>query len=202
MPIKPIGACIADIASARKPASGPSATAAIRMIGNWMEALLAKSEQPQLDILAAIDKVEIADVVVRLIYQLSPDRVELISTATLHEALSTAHHYTIQAELISQLSQPRLPELGCSVGDPMVALSTYLDNRPDLQDIATAMIAAANELLSGDNLGVASNRVLLDLESSLDAIDLSPSVELSSPLDNSSPKQTKSKNTNGQLTLL
>ena len=168
---------------------------------------VSKSEQPQLDILAAIDKVEIADVVVRLIYQLSPDRVELISTATLHEALSTAHHYTIQAELISQLSQPRLPELGCSVGDPMVALSTYLDNRPDLQDIATAMIAAANELLSGDNLGVASNRVLLDPESSPDAIDISPSVEHSSPLDHSdldksSPRQTKSKNADGQLTLL
>ena len=103
---------------------------------------------------------------VRLIYQLSPDRVELVNTAALHEALSTAHHYTIQAELISQLSRPRLPELGCSVGDPMVALSTYLDNRPDLESIAKAMIAAANELLAGDRMS--ADLVLLDIESTTD----------------------------------
>ena len=85
----------------------------------------------------------------------------------IHAALSTAHHYTIQAELISQLSRPRLPELGCSVGDPLTALATYLDNRPDLQEIATAMIAAANELLAGDRELTAEidRRVILDLES-------------------------------------
>ncbi|WP_310418357.1 exonuclease subunit SbcD, partial [Chamaesiphon sp. OTE_8_metabat_110] len=153
---------------------------------------VSSSEQPQLDILAAIAKVDILDVVVRLIYQLNPQQVELISTSGIHEALSTAHHYTIQAELISQLSQPRLPELGCSVGDPMVALSTYLDNRPDLKDIATAMIAAANELLSDDNLGGrSSNRVLLDLESAADALDLE-----------SATSKSKSSVTDGQLTLL
>jgi DNA repair protein SbcD/Mre11 len=136
---------------------------------------VSKSETPQADILAAIAKVDITDVVVRLIYQLSPDRVELVNTARLHEALSTAHHYTIQAELISQLTKPRLPELGCSVGDPMFALSTYLENRPDLKDIATAMIAAAEELMSGDeHIDTFPKRhsqgVLLDLESSSDSI--------------------------------
>ncbi len=131
---------------------------------------VSESEQPQLDIEKAIAKVEINDVVVRLIYQLSPDRVELVNTAALHEALSSAHHYTIQAELISQLSRPRLPELGCSVGDPMVALSTYLENRPDLESIAKAMIAAANELLAGDRLSAdfTADLVLLDIESSTD----------------------------------
>jgi DNA repair protein SbcD/Mre11 len=106
--------------------------------------------------------------------------------------LSSAHHYTIQAELISQLSRPRLPELGCSVGDPLVALSTYLENRPDLQDIATAMIAAANELLAGDRLSATdlNDSVLLDLESSTDA-DLAASSQ-----------RTKSKQIEGQLTLL
>jgi DNA repair protein SbcD/Mre11 len=131
---------------------------------------VSESEQPQADIEKEIAKVEIKDVVVRLIYQLSPDRVELVNTAALHEALSSAHHYTIQAELISQLSRPRLPELGCSVGDPMVALSTYLENRPDLESIAKAMIAAANELLAGDRLSadLAADLVLLDVESSTD----------------------------------
>jgi DNA repair protein SbcD/Mre11 len=131
---------------------------------------VSESEYPQSDIEKAIAKVEIADVVVRLIYQLSPDRVELVNTAALHEALSMAHHYTIQAELISQLSRPRLPELGCSVGDPMVALSTYLENRPDLESIAKAMIAAANELLAGDKFSGShsDDLVVLDLESSTD----------------------------------
>lgn len=157
---------------------------------------VSKSQDPQAEILAAIAKVEIADVVVRLIYQLSPDRVELINTAAIHEALSTAHHYTIQAELISQLSKPRLPELGCSVGDPMVALSTYLDHRPDLQDIASAMIAAAAELMSGDGRGsVYSDRVLLDLESSADPSAVHPPQP---DLDRVATQETAQ----GQLTLL
>jgi DNA repair protein SbcD/Mre11 len=152
---------------------------------------VSKSAQPQADILAAIAKENIADVVVRLIYQLSPDRVEQISNAVIHEALSAAHHYTIQAELISQLSQPRLPELGCSVGDPTIALSLYLDNRPDLKDIAPAMIAAANELLNEDSGGSRSrNRVLLDLESAPAATDVYPTVMQTAPT------------TDGQLTLL
>jgi DNA repair protein SbcD/Mre11 len=153
---------------------------------------VSESDQPQSDLEKAIAKVDINDVVVRLIYQLSPDRVELVNTAALHQALSSAHHYTIQAELISQLSRPRLPELGCSVGDPMVALSTYLENRPDLQDIATAMIAAANELLAGDRVSAhLEDLVLLDLESSTDA-----EVELTSN------QKTKSKQVKEQLTLL
>ncbi len=157
---------------------------------------VSKSEQPQSEILAAIAKVDINDVVVRLIYQLSPDRVELVNTAGLHEALSTAHHYTIQAELISQLSKPRLPELGCSVGDPMVALSTYLDNRPDLKDIATAMLAAAEELMSGDgHANSYADRVLLDLESSPNSLAIHPAKP---EVDRSSIEATA----DGQLTLL
>jgi DNA repair protein SbcD/Mre11 len=155
---------------------------------------VSKSEEPQTDILQAIDKVDIDDVVVRLIYQLSPDRVELINTAAIHAALSSAHHYTIQAELISQLSKPRLPELGCSVGDPMVALSTYLDNRPDLQDIATAMIAAAEALMSDDKSAFADafpdklrQGVFLDPESS-------PGISTDRSLANAAIE--------GQLTLL
>ena len=160
---------------------------------------VSKSETPQEDILAAISKVDITDVVVRLMYQLSPDRVELVNTARLHEALSTAHHYTIQAELISQLTKPRLPELGCSVGDPMVALSTYLDNRPDLKEIASAMIAAAEELMSGDGHTDTlperqSQGVLLDLESSTDSV-IQPTKL---PQDRSALKSKA----DGQLTLL
>ncbi len=165
---------------------------------------VSQSEQPQAEILAAIAKVDIDDVVVRLIYQLSPDRIERVNTADIHAALSTAHHYTIQAESISQLTKPRLPELGCSVGDPLVALSTYLDNRPDLKEIATAMIAAAEELMSGDGRvnsngdvlwGRHSQGVLLDLESAADLVTIDPVK----PSLNRSPVNGKA---DGQLTLL
>jgi DNA repair protein SbcD/Mre11 len=127
---------------------------------------VSEREDPQIAILQAIAKIDIVDVVVRLIYQFDSTQVELINTSAIHDALSLAHHYTIQAESISQLSQPRLPELGCSVGDPMNALSTYLDNRPDLKDIAAAMIAAADRLLSESaQLPLFGEQMSIDLES-------------------------------------
>jgi DNA repair protein SbcD/Mre11 len=126
---------------------------------------VSKLESPQTAILQAINKAEIADVVVRLIYQLESSQVELIDTPAIHEALSLAHHYTIQPESISQLTRPRVPELGCSGGDPMTALSTYLDNRPDLKDIATAMIAAADRLLAqSDRPPIFSEQMSIELE--------------------------------------
>jgi DNA repair protein SbcD/Mre11 len=127
---------------------------------------VSEREDPQVAILQAIAKIDITDAVIRLIYQFDSTQVELINTPAIHEALSLAHHYTIQAESISQLSQPRLPELGCSVGNPMDALSTYLDNRPDLKDIATAMIAAADRLLSeSTQLPLFGEQMSIDLES-------------------------------------
>jgi DNA repair protein SbcD/Mre11 len=110
------------------------------------------AEDPQSVILKAIQKAELADAVVRLIYQIMPPQTELISTPQLHELLSIAHSYTIQAELVSQLSQPRLPELGCSASSPIDALTTYLDNRPDLVAISADMLAAAQNLLAKDDI--------------------------------------------------
>jgi exonuclease SbcD len=165
---------------------------------------VSKSEQPQAEILKAIEQVEIEDVVVRLIYQLSPDRVELINTAAIHQALSTSHHYTIQAELSSQLSKPRLPELGCTVGNPIDALSTYLDHRPDLKDIATEMIAAAEELMFEDKRSSAHrDRVLLEPESSTDAISVHPTQLVGkASLKENREQMATTETTNGQLTLL
>jgi DNA repair protein SbcD/Mre11 len=165
---------------------------------------VSKSEQPQAEILKAIERVEIEDVVVRLIYQLSPDRVELINTAAIHQALSSSHHYTIQAELSSQLSKPRLPELGCTVGNPIDALSTYLDHRPDLKDIATEMIAAAEELMFEDKRSSAHrDRVLLEPESSTDAISVHPTQLVGkASLKENREQIATTETTNGQLTLL
>ena len=107
--------------------------------------------EPQEKILKAIAKKNIDDAVVRLIYKLRSDQLDQIDTTLLHRTLSTAHTYTIQPELISQLARPRIPELGASSSiDPMEALKTYLNNREDLKDISASMLEAAQKLMSAE----------------------------------------------------
>ena len=110
---------------------------------------IANAADPQAVLLKAIEKKNIQDAVVRLIYKLRSDQIDLIDSATIHQALSPAHNYTIQPELVSQLARPRVPELGTSNSiDPLEALKTYLDNRSDLKDIANGMLEAAQQLLA------------------------------------------------------
>lgn len=111
----------------------------------------SKAKDPQAAIVKAIAKQEIEDAVVRLIYKIRSEQLDLIDTSALHEALSSTHTYTIHPELVSQLARPRVPELTASSSiDPMDALKTYLNNREDLQDIADLMMDAAQRLLAGD----------------------------------------------------
>ena len=112
---------------------------------------LSKQDDPQKVLLKGIAKYDIQDNVVRLIYKLKSEQLDLIDNSSLHQALSIAHTYTIQAELVSQLAKPRIPELSASSSiDPMSALKTYLNNREDLQEIMPSMLAAAENLLTDD----------------------------------------------------
>ena len=112
---------------------------------------LSGAADPQAVLHKAIEKKDIQDAVVRLIYKLRSEQLDQIDTASLHRALSHAHSYTIQPELLSQLARPRLPELQASSSiDPMQALKTYLDNREDLKDIAGPMLEAAHKLFSNE----------------------------------------------------
>lgn len=114
---------------------------------------LSKQEDPQTALLKGIAKYDIQDNVVRLIYKLRPEQLDLIDNSSLHNALSVAHSYTIQPELISQLAKPRIPELNASSSiDPMEALKTYLNNREDLKEIAPFMLEAAQNLLTDDEV--------------------------------------------------
>jgi exonuclease SbcD len=116
-----------------------------------IEVDVSKAEDPQAVLMKAIAKHDIQDAVVRLIYKLRSEQMDLIDTASLHRALNLAHTYTIQAELLSQLARPRIPELSASSSiDPMEALKTYLHNREDLKDIAASMLEAAHKLLADD----------------------------------------------------
>jgi exonuclease SbcD len=122
---------------------------------------------------------------VRLIYKLRSEQLDEIETASIHQALSEAHTYSIQAELVSQLARPRLPELGSSASiDPMEALQTYLDNREDLKDISRYMVEAAQRLLAAEEEAWSN---------SLDAED---------DIDKSSKKQFQTSNKSSQLRLL
>jgi exonuclease SbcD len=116
-----------------------------------IEVDLSKHEDPQAALLKASAKFAIQDNVVRLIYKLRSDQLDLIDNSSLHNAFKSAHTYTIQAELVSQLAKPRIPELSTSTSiDPMSALKTYLNNREDLKDIAPSMLEAAQNLLTDD----------------------------------------------------
>lgn len=112
---------------------------------------LSKQDDPQKALLKGITKYDIQDNVVRLIYKLRSEQLDLIDNSSLHQALSIAHTYTIQAELVSQLAKPRIPELTASSSiDPMSALQTYLNNREDLKEIMPSMLEAAQNLLTDD----------------------------------------------------
>ncbi|MEB3310697.1 MAG: exonuclease subunit SbcD [Snowella sp.] len=112
---------------------------------------VSEKDDPQAAILKAIAKKEIKDAVVRLIYKIRSEQLDLINTNAIHEALTTAHTYTIRPELVSQLARPRLPELGVGSSlDPIEALKTYLDNRLDLKDLVPDLLQAAQQLLHGE----------------------------------------------------
>lgn len=112
---------------------------------------VSQAEDPQSEILQVIRQKKIQDAVVRLIYKLRSDQLELVNTVTLQQVLSEAHSYTIYPQLVSQLARPRVPELGVGMTlDPMEALKTYLENRDDLKEIATDMMEAAQCLIAGD----------------------------------------------------
>ncbi len=146
---------------------------------------ISSSDDAQATLLKAISKKDIKDAVVRLIYKLRSEQLDEIETASIHQALSEAHTYSIQAELVSQLARPRLPELGSSASiDPMEALKTYLDNREDLKDISGYMLEAAQRLLAAEEEAWSN---------SLDAED---------DIDKSSKKQLQTSNKSSQLRLL
>jgi exonuclease SbcD len=117
-----------------------------------IEVDVSEAADPQAALLKAIKKKDIKETVVRLIYKLRSEQLDLIDNTAIHQSLSDAHSYTIRPELISQLARPRLPELGVgSSMNPMDALKTYLENREDLKDITTEMMEAAHRLLAGDD---------------------------------------------------
>ena len=119
-----------------------------------LEIDLTEKEDPQAALIEAVQKKELSEMVVRLAYKLRADQVEMVDNNVVAEALERAHSYSIQPQLVSQLSRPRLPELGVDSSlAPMSALRSYLDNREDLSAIAPDILEAAQGLLNEDPCG-------------------------------------------------
>lgn len=116
-----------------------------------IEVNLSEAADPQAALLKAIAKKEIKDAVVRLIYKIRKEQLDGIDNAALHRALSEAHTYTIQPEVVSAEARTRLPELGAGASiDPLEALKAYLANREDLKDIEADLLLAAQSLLESE----------------------------------------------------
>ena len=110
---------------------------------------VSQKENPQEFILDTMKNQDFDDAVVRLIYKLRSEQLELISSSTIEKSLKKAHSYTIRPELISQLARPRLPELGLgNTLDPLDALKAYLNNKEDLKELATDMLEIAQTLIN------------------------------------------------------
>ncbi|MBD1822742.1 exonuclease subunit SbcD [Cyanobacteria bacterium FACHB-DQ100] len=119
---------------------------------------LTESDDPHSELLAAIENKPIEDAVVRVIYQVRPEQIDLIDDSDLHTVLSIAHTYTIQAGLLSQMSRSRLPELGVgSAIEPLDALRAYLANREDLKLLAEPILEAAKALLAEEEFYIESD---------------------------------------------
>lgn len=107
------------------------------------------ADDPQAELLGAIAQTPIQEAVVRLNYKAYPSQLDQIDTVMLFNALTPAHTYTIQPQLVSPASRSRLPELGQGNSlSPITALKAYLANREDLADLAEDMLAAAQSLLA------------------------------------------------------
>lgn len=103
--------------------------------------------QPKL--LQAIDKAQITDAIVRLIYRIRPRQAEQVDTAALHQALSPAFSYTIAPDILHK-ERTRLPGLDPADTEPLTTLQQYLHTRPDLAGIRTDMLKVAATLVAGD----------------------------------------------------
>ncbi|BBA78975.1 exonuclease SbcD [cyanobacterium endosymbiont of Rhopalodia gibberula] len=128
---------------------------------------VSEESDPQSVILKAIQKKFIQNSVVRLIYKIRSEQLELINTGEIYKALEESHSYTIRPELVSQLSRSRLPELGVGNNlDPISALQAYLDSKEDLKDIVKDMLETAEILLNNDdpNLDISVKQEILPLK--------------------------------------
>jgi len=112
---------------------------------------LTEKPDPQVVLLKALAKADLQGAIVRLVYRVTAAQLAAIDLNPLREALSLAHSYTIQPELVNPSAAPRLPELGEGQKlSPLEALAAYVASRSELAELAEDMIEAAQVLWLGE----------------------------------------------------
>lgn len=101
-------------------------------------------------LLKTIANHKVEDAIVRLNYQLRSEQIAIIEENAIHQALTSAHRYFIESEIIATTARSRLPELQDSRMPPMDALKAYLQNREDLRELETPMLEAAQALIANE----------------------------------------------------
>jgi exonuclease SbcD len=96
-----------------------------------------------------IAEAEVGDAIVRLIYRVRPDQLEVLEETALHTALASAFSYTIAPEMVVP-TRARLPTLDPNRVEPLQALEQYLQTREDLAGLRADMLAAAQQLVQMD----------------------------------------------------
>ncbi|ELS32530.1 MULTISPECIES: exonuclease subunit SbcD [Pseudanabaena] len=128
-----------------------------------IEVDVTQAEDPQAKLLKAIQKGKIDRAIARLIYKIKAEQLALIDDRLLHEAMESAHNYSLIPEVVSQNARSRMPDLSTAEAlDPMTALKTYLSTREDLQNLEPEMLNAAQELLSEIGLAMDSSDPAID----------------------------------------
>jgi exonuclease SbcD len=108
---------------------------------------LREESEPQKQLLETIRRDLREGAIARLIFQIRPEQLTAIDEPELHCAMSIAHSYSINPEVISDSSRVRVSELSpMAILDPINALRTYLTTREDLQGVAEELVAMAEEL--------------------------------------------------------
>jgi DNA repair protein SbcD/Mre11 len=88
---------------------------------------------PEQKILSSLNGQDLTNCVVKVIYSVKPDQLELVNNETIKEKLATTSFCSITPVVVQNPSRTILPELDATYHDaPLKALEKYLDLKPNL----------------------------------------------------------------------
>jgi exonuclease SbcD len=118
---------------------------------------------PQTEIMKAVRAKNISGAIVRLIYQIKPEQLSLISESEIQQELTIAHSYSITPEVITDQHPRGISALDPLImGDPVSALESYLATRPDWEKFRSDLLILAQELMA--NPASENDQLMISME--------------------------------------
>jgi exonuclease SbcD len=109
---------------------------------------VTESEDPNKDIIEAIQKKDIKDAIVRLKYEATTNNNHLIDDKLISQHLTGAFFYMIRPNIMDNAPRTRQPELNESVSiDPIQALEKFLLLHPHLEEYKDDLLERAKQLM-------------------------------------------------------